>query len=304
MVRGLVKHSVGKGSSTSMWLDFWLPNGPIVQQLNLTELEILQLDPQVKVDSLIFNDQWVIPPSLQHIHFFQSQDFISQLQSIPSPTSDTDQVLWLPSLTKQYSYRLILDDFSPPSPVFAWTHLIWFKHHIPKYGYIAWLTLKERLETLDTMPMMKKHYTNVCYVCLTDSESVDHLFFKCKFSSTIWDFVQHATGFYIKPNSWRDLIVWCSSTWTQQHFITHKLLLSCAIYFIWHEINSRAFRNKFATAYQIINLIKGCIRVRFASLKLRNATELSKIGSVEAMQQLFIQGCAFARGQSWFLLQQ
>ncbi|XP_059664033.1 uncharacterized protein LOC132309768 [Cornus florida] len=168
-----------------MWLDFWLPNGPIIQQLNLTELENLQLDPQ---------------------------DFNSQLQSIPAPTSDNDQIHWLPSMAKEYSHMHTMDYFSPPSFVFAWTHLIWFKHYIPKDGFIAWLALKERLATLDTKPMMKKHYTNACYLCLADCEAVDHLFFKCKFSSTIWDYVLHAVGFYIKPDSWRDLIAWCSST--------------------------------------------------------------------------------------------
>ncbi|XP_059650251.1 uncharacterized protein LOC132296017 [Cornus florida] len=164
------------------------------------------------------------------------------------------------------------------------------------------MALKERLATLDTKPMLKKHYTNACYLCLAESESVDHILFKCQFSSIVWDFVQHAAGFYIKPDNWKDLVAWCSSAWTQEHFITHKLLLSCAIYYIWQESNSRAFRNKIASALHIIHRIKGCIKARFASLKLRNSAELCKINSVEAMQQLFLQGCSFASGQSWFLI--
>ncbi|XP_059638828.1 uncharacterized protein LOC132281108 [Cornus florida] len=62
---GLIRHRVGAGTDTMMWLDFWLPNGPVVSQLGLFEMEILQLDTYVSVDSLISNFQWVIPPAIQ-----------------------------------------------------------------------------------------------------------------------------------------------------------------------------------------------------------------------------------------------
>ncbi|XP_059639490.1 uncharacterized protein LOC132281843 [Cornus florida] len=179
MARGLVKHRVGAGQSTSLWNDYWFPNGPIAIQLGFTDVKILQLDPQIIVDSLISNHQWTIPSSLHHIPFFQSQDFNTQLLSLPFLTTNPDHMEWLPSSTRDYSHRLTMDYFAASSLVFAWDHLIWFKHHILKHGFIAWLALKERLATLDTKPIQKKHYTNACYLCLSAEESVDHLFFKC-----------------------------------------------------------------------------------------------------------------------------
>ncbi|XP_059645978.1 uncharacterized protein LOC132289645 [Cornus florida] len=166
-----------------------------------------------------------------------------------------------------------MEYFTLPSLVFAWDHLIWFKHYIPKHGCTVWLALKERLATLDTKPVMKKHYTNACYLCLAQEESVDHIFFKYQYSSKIWEFIQHAAGFYIKPDSWKDLIAWCATTWKQDHFTTHKLLLSSAIYFIWQERNARVFRNKSSPTTKAIHLIKGYIRARFASLKLKHNTD-------------------------------
>ncbi|XP_059669152.1 uncharacterized protein LOC132314294 [Cornus florida] len=272
-------------------------------QLGLSDVEILQLDPRVTVDSLISNNQWEVPISLQQIPFFQSQAFTLQLQNIPPPSYASDKVEWFPSSPNEYSHRLTMDYFTPPSLVFAWDQLVWFKHHIPKHGYIVWLALKKRLATLDTKPMMKKHYTNACYLCLAHEESLDHIFFKCQFSSRIWEIVQHAAGFYIKPDSWNDLITWCATTWMQDHFITHKLLLSSAIYFIWQERNARAFRNKSSPPTHAIHLIKGCIRARFSSLKLKHNSDIRRITSLEGMHQLFLQGCSYAHGQSWFLLQ-
>ncbi|XP_059669104.1 uncharacterized protein LOC132314234 [Cornus florida] len=276
MATGLVRHRIGAGNCTSMWMDYWLPNGPITMQLGLSDVEILQLDPRVTVDSLISNNQWEVPISLQQIPFFQSQAFTLQLQNIPPPSHASDKVEWFPSSPNEYSHRLTMEYFTPPSL---------------------------RLATLDTKPMMKKHYTNACYLCLAQEESLDHIFFKCQFSSRIWEFVQHAAGFYIKSDSWNDLITWCATIWMQDHFITHKLLISSAIYFIWQERNARAFRNKSSPPTHAIHLIKGCIRARFASLKLKHNSDIRRITSLEGMHQLFLQGCSYAHGRSWFLMQ-
>ncbi|XP_059629603.1 uncharacterized protein LOC132272474 [Cornus florida] len=146
--------------------------------------------------------------------------------------------------------------------------------------------------------MRKKHYTNACYLCLADWESLDHLFFKCKYSCAIWEFIQHVTSYYTKPNSWRELIDWCSYNWSRGKWLTHKLLLSAAIYFIWQERNTRAFRNKSSPPYLIIRMN---IRARLASIQLKNGTDLSSISTVAELQELFAKGCLFANGQTLLL---
>ncbi|XP_059624683.1 uncharacterized protein LOC132267550 [Cornus florida] len=301
MARGLIKHRVGAGMDTMMWIDFWLPNGLLCSQLGLSEMEILQLDTNIKVDSLIYNSQWVVPASLQHIQFLQSHYFNSQIQNLQPPSLQPDFIEWLPSPPIGFSQRHTMDYFSPPSLMFTWHNLLWFKHHIPKHSHILWLAIKGRLYTLDTKPMKHKHHTNACYLCMSDWESIDHLFFKCKFNILIWEFIQNVAGFYIRPDCWADLISWCLTTWCNKYFTTHKLLLSAAIYFIWIERNARAFRNKSTNAQHIICLIKDCIRKRLASMALRKGTELYQKETMEDLYKLFLEGCAFAGGHSWRL---
>ncbi|XP_059630195.1 uncharacterized protein LOC132273195 [Cornus florida] len=221
MARGLIRHKVGSGLSTSLWLDSWLPNDPISDQLGLTELKTLQLNYQVKVDNLISNSQWAIPSFLHHVPFFQSQSFMSQLQSTVDPTPMPDLIQWLPSAPMDYSHKLTMEYFTPPPLSFAWHHLIWFKYHIPKHSHIVWMAIRNRLYTLDSKPMKHKHKTNACFLCLSDWESLDHLFFKCKYSCVIWDFIQNVAGFYIMPGCWSDLIDRCAKAWNQGNFISH-----------------------------------------------------------------------------------
>ncbi|XP_059670747.1 uncharacterized protein LOC132316254 [Cornus florida] len=259
----------------------------MVQFVSLSVMDILQLDTSVKVDSLISNSQWTIPASLQSFPFFLSKSFTTQLQSLPLPSLVHDSTEWLPSLPLGFSHKLTMEYFCPPSLSFTWHKLVWFKHCIPKHSHIFWLAVRERFYTLDTKPMLHKHYTNACYLCLSDWESIDHLFFKCKFSRAIWDFFQNVAGFYIRPDCWKELILWCSSLWSKEGYTIHKLLLSAAVYYIWLERNARAFRNKTSNAPHTINLIKSCIRARIASLVLKSGVKLKQKGSLEDIQKMF-----------------
>ncbi|XP_059635048.1 uncharacterized protein LOC132277252 [Cornus florida] len=302
MARGVIRHRIGAGTDTMMWIEFWLPNGPICDQLGLSEMDILQLDTSVKVDSLISNSQWTIPAALQFFPFLLSESFTTQLQSLPLPSLVPDSTEWLPSLPLGFSHKLTLEYFCPPSLSFAWHKLVWFKHCIPKHSHIFWLAVREKFCTLDTKPiMLHKHYTNVSYLCPSNWESIDHLFFKCKFSRAIWDFIQNVARFYIRPDYWKELIPWCSSHWSNEGYTIHKLMLSAAVYYIWLERNARAFRNKASNAPHTINLIKSCIRARIVSLVLKSGVELKQKGTTEDLQKMFLDGCTFTGCHTWIL---
>lgn len=52
--------------------------------------------------------------------------------------------------------------------IVEWSKLIWFSQAVPRYSFIAWLALRNRLSTGEP------------------NESRDHLFFACPYSYTIW----------------------------------------------------------------------------------------------------------------------
>ncbi|XP_059639305.1 uncharacterized protein LOC132281633 [Cornus florida] len=276
MARGLIKHKVGEEKDTRLWLDYWLPNGPIALQLGLNELEILQLHNSMLVDSLISNSHWVKPGTLQLHQFFQTRRFLSQLQELPLITTTPDVIEWLPSPTKELSMSHTYKYFTSPSPVFHWHKLVWFKHHIPKHSLILWMAVKGRLNTLDAKPVLHKHYTNSCYHCNFAWESIDHLFFKCAYTSRIWKFVQEVAGFYIRPDNWTQLLHWCIAHWNSSDFLLHKLLLAAAVYLIWMELNARAINSILAPSSSIIAQVKSCVRARLASTKLTTSYDLKK----------------------------
>ncbi|XP_074313789.1 uncharacterized protein LOC141648982 [Silene latifolia] len=64
----------------------------------------------------------------------------------------------------------------------AWHPWIANKFMIPRHGFILWLVAHKRLLTRDRLMRMGVTQTNICFLCGTDAESVEHLFFQCDFS--------------------------------------------------------------------------------------------------------------------------
>ena len=58
---------------------------------------------------------------------------------------------------------------------FPWAKLIWFKHGVPRYAFITWLAVKDRLNTGSRMRTWR--VIQGCTFCGEPEESRDHLFF-------------------------------------------------------------------------------------------------------------------------------
>ncbi|XP_059294457.1 uncharacterized protein LOC132047424 [Lycium ferocissimum] len=72
-------------------------------------------------------------------------------------------------------------------PKVSWRRFVCNNHGAPKWIFILYLALNRRLYTRDRLKkwgiIEQPPFRPVC----TENETVDHLFFKCGFSTTIWD---------------------------------------------------------------------------------------------------------------------
>lgn len=76
------------------------------------------------------------------------------------------------------------DWFRPRGEKRLWHRFVWKEHVPPKYSFTTWQALKGRLPTRDRLG-----YLNIdqqCPLCLSGTESVDHLFFKCDKTRAVW----------------------------------------------------------------------------------------------------------------------
>lgn len=61
----------------------------------------------------------------------------------------------------------------PPCP---WAHAIWFTQATPKYAFMTWLSVKNRLSTLDRIASWSSGVDATCILCKSDVETRKHLF--------------------------------------------------------------------------------------------------------------------------------
>lgn len=76
-------------------------------------------------------------------------------------------------------YKKLLN---PPGKV-NWASWVWSRYALPKTRLIVWLALLDKLKTKDRLFEIDLTPNDSCPLCGTNSESIKHMFFSCKFST-------------------------------------------------------------------------------------------------------------------------
>lgn len=60
---------------------------------------------------------------------------------------------------------------------YDWHKAVWFKHATPKFSFMVWIAMRDRLSTGDRMAHWNLNVDTACIFCQASMESVHHLFF-------------------------------------------------------------------------------------------------------------------------------
>lgn len=119
---------------------------------------------------------------------------------------------------------------------------IWNPNILPKHAFMLWLTLDQRLLTLDRLSSWYNHSLNTqCLLCLNAEESVSHLFFSCQFSRAVLLEVAEWLGIsYILANNstWRAWLGHCSEGNSVRKGVWLAGIVA-VVYWVWQERNCR-----------------------------------------------------------------
>ncbi|KAK1351438.1 hypothetical protein POM88_054330 [Heracleum sosnowskyi] len=127
-----------------------------------------------------------------------------------------DIILWNGIPLKNLKTSHIWDATRYKLPEVHWHDYIWHKLYIARYAHLAWLVCLNRLPTSDRLVSFGLNVSPHCLLCVGGTETRDHLFASCPFSSYIICALAdtlHITG----ANSWLDLL----SSWGTHHCAVH-----------------------------------------------------------------------------------
>ncbi|XP_043697269.1 uncharacterized protein LOC122648066 [Telopea speciosissima] len=152
-----------------------------------------------------------------------------------------------------------------------WSEAFWFERGINSHCFIAWRCLSDALPTRDNLIHRHILAPHHCEFCWAGTESRNHLFFGCPFSTDIWKII-YKLCFHdgTMPSNVIDAAIsvrYAAGRAGKLGLVT-KLAFCATIKHIWSERNFRIFRNKIRPKDQIIGAIKGDVIGRLSSISL------------------------------------
>ena len=140
--------------------------------------------------------------------------------------------------------KLAYDWLRSTSPKVHWSKLVWSSSSPPpKMSFILWLALNAKLPTKDRILYME--LDPKCELCGADLESHWHLFFKCSFSSAVWNQIKAWLGLHCCMSSLASAAKWLKKETKGTSWISKlkRLGFITCVYFIWKTRNSKIFEN-------------------------------------------------------------
>ena len=132
----------------------------------------------------------------------------------------------------------------------------------PKVKFFTWLAIQNRIWTADRLEKRGWPNCGLCALCRRGQESVDHLFYKCRFSIRLWGLVKDWLQLVsIDTSSWHlsgnieEWWVGLSDTSIPNRKAMASLTMLVA-WSIWNERNARVFRQKSAPPTVLLTNIK------------------------------------------------
>ena len=154
-----------------------------------------------------------------------------------------------------------------------WSHGIWFALNTPKYSFMAWLAILNRLATGDRIRQWNTQHTSSCVFCNDPMESRDHLFFVCKFSEEVWKGLTQKLLDMRYTCQWDQVIpLLLDQNRDKTELFIVRYVFQATLYAIWRERNQRKHGEEPMTPGQVIKMVDKNVRNRLSSIRDRAHT--------------------------------
>lgn len=271
------KWEVKDGRSVSFWWDHWLDTGQLFHETGDIGPIALGVARNSKVADVVRGNQW----SFRRVRNTILRNIVTKIQATPPPHQNQgpDIPLWRygPDLYKPtFSARHTWNQIRQTSSRVPWHTTIWFPQRVPRYAFIAWLAIKDRLSTGSRMRAWGVHQP--CLFCGERDETRDHLFFACPYSFTIWSGLTcRLLHRKLNPDWNRTLNSLTSSQLSHQDKCLLRLAFQTTIYMLWRERNSRLHNQTLLPHNALSRLVDKAIRTRLSSLSLPSTSKLGNL---------------------------
>ena len=121
----------------------------------------------------------------------RDQHMRNLIQAIETHTMEEDcispdVVLWRRNendYSKRFTTTETWQQIRARRPTVPWRKVVWFQLRVPRFAFITWIAIRNRLSTGDRMRTWGQ--VQGCLFCGEPNETKDHLFFACPYTYTL-----------------------------------------------------------------------------------------------------------------------
>ncbi|GAV80390.1 zf-RVT domain-containing protein [Cephalotus follicularis] len=172
-------------------------------------------------------------------------------------SSSSDCIFW-DSPGQTFSTHKAWNGIRCPSSEVPWYSLVWHPLRIPKHSFCFWLALRGAHKTRDKLRVAGSILSAACVFNCGEEETLEHLFFSCPFSHSVWTTVLAMCNIVRPTLPWTEEIDWMTHHSLGQGFpaSVRKLAFVVMVYNLWTERNRRCFHNLFLPGPEVIKKIR------------------------------------------------
>lgn len=138
--------------------------------------------------------------------------------------------------------------------------------------------MQGRLSTGDRMRGWNMNVDTSCVLCQEPLETADHLFFKCPYSTQIWEALMKGVMESQFTMEWERIITFLreSSNWSKVKLFVSRYILQSTVHAIWMERNRRKHNELPSPSVVLIKRLDKNMRNRLTILQRRGDKELAE----------------------------
>lgn len=138
-----------------------------------------------------------------------------------------------------------------------WAQWVWNRLSIPKCSFITWMVMWRRLNTKDRLCRFGLATDGTCSLCQDEQESVEHLFFRCKYSQLCMDELNSVLGINNRVDDLSSFNSWIRKPMSGRFKM--QVVQSCyvaLIYHIWLQRNAAIWKHSTLLPTKVAELVK------------------------------------------------
>ncbi|GAA0170509.1 reverse transcriptase [Lithospermum erythrorhizon] len=162
--------SLGKGNC-DLWLESWLPSGPLNTSVKSG----------VMVHHMLTDNKWD-PNKLQLV---LSQQQVKEVLTIPIHKDSQDTILWKLTNNGNFDFKSAWQIARTPKSKSTLFNVIWHSSIPKKKSFLTWRHIHNWIPMESIQQQRGTSLASKC-VCCSETESIDHVFFKNTIAYNIW----------------------------------------------------------------------------------------------------------------------